>query len=214
MVDQIGVALDNARLFSENEKALNDLRHSMSSLRSQAWEEMLQKRLVLGYHGDSSGIQPIREADTGYEMTITQQEEETDFREASNVHIPLKIRDQVLGYVEAQKPQGEGGWSNDEVVLMNTIVDQLGVALENARLFEESLRKAERERILADITGRVRSSTDINFILQTAVQDLAEALRVPRGAIRLFKHAAHSQENRNHDFPTSQISGNGGSSNE
>jgi GAF domain-containing protein len=62
MVDQVGTALDNARLFTESEQALKNLRRSVGDLNRQAWHESLQERAILGYHGDASGIQPIEEA--------------------------------------------------------------------------------------------------------------------------------------------------------
>jgi GAF domain-containing protein len=130
------------------------------------------------------------------------------------VQIPLKVRDQVLGVVEAYKSQAGKEWSKDEINIMKTLVDQLGVAIENARLYEQSQRKAEREKILSEITSKVRASTDINVILQTAVQDLAEALHVPKGAIRLIQPDAHSQNGEIKPIPPVHASGNGGSSNE
>jgi GAF domain-containing protein/HAMP domain-containing protein len=211
MVDQVGTALDNARLFTESEQALKNLRRSVGDFNRQAWHESLQERAILGYHGDASGIQPIEEAQIGANSDVGEQHDQTNL---SSVQIPLKVRDQVLGIVEAHKPQAGGNWSKDEINLINTLVDQLGVAIENARLYEESQHKAERERVIAEITGRVRSSTDINIILQTAVQDLAETLRVPKGAIRLIRSDAHSQDWGTKSVPTSHISGNGGTSNE
>jgi len=213
MVDQVGTALDNAHLFSENEQTLKTLRRSIGEINRQAWQEVLQERVVLGYHGDASGIQPIGEELVGSNESVIV-EKPSGQTSASCVKIPLKVRDQVLGVVEAQKSQMGKEWSKDEINLINTIVDQLGVAIENARLYEQSQRKAERERILAEITGRVRASTDINVILQTAVQDLAEALRVPKGAIRLIRPETHDQDLGVNSIPPTHASGNGGSSNE
>ena len=56
-----------------------------------------------------------------------------------------------------------------------------------AQILDENVFRldAEQERLLSEITATARSSTDINLILQTAMQELAEALRIPRGAIQL-----------------------------
>ena len=209
MVDQVGIALDNARLFAESEEALKNLRRSVGEIDRQTWRETLQERAILGYRGDASGVQPIEDGQAASEEDANAGEH----AELPGIRIPLKVRNQILGIVEAHKPQLDEEWSKDEIELMKTLVDQLGVAIENARLYEVSTRTAERERILAEITGRVRSSTDINVILQTAVQELSEALQVPRGSIRLIRTTAHSQEAGVRNIPAGS-SGNGGSSNE
>jgi GAF domain-containing protein/HAMP domain-containing protein len=212
MVDQVGIALDNAHLFVENEQALRNIRRSVADINRQAWQDTLQSRAILGYRGDATGIQPIDTTQTG--ILDKPEKKQTERSITGNVQIPLKVRDQVLGIVEASRSQSGREWSKEEINLMNTLVEQIGIAIENARLFEESRRKAERERILSEITGRVRSSTDINIILQTAVQDLAEALHVPKGAIRLIKPEAQSDDAGPNILPISQPPGNGGTSNE
>jgi len=99
--------------------------------------------------------------------------------------LPIRLRDQVLGVIEARKPDHAGPWSQDEIEQLTSLVDQLSVTLENARLYEDTQNRAEHERILAEITTKVRATTDINTIMQTAMLELATALNVPQGAIRL-----------------------------
>jgi GAF domain-containing protein len=210
MADQVSVALDNARLFNESEQALKALRRSIGEYRRQAWQETIQARTVIGYRGDAHGLRPI-----GDTKPIAESNPEIDLQggEASipHVQIPIKIRDQVLGMIDARKPQTAGEWSQEEINLMNGLIDQLGVALENARHYEESQRRAEREKILADITGHVRSTADFNEIMQTAIKELSEALHVPRGSIRLIQAGGQNPEL----MPKSKgdDSGNGGSFN-
>jgi uncharacterized membrane protein YccC len=69
--------------------------------------------------------------------------------------------------------------------VLETISEQLGIALENARLFQETQRQAYRERVVADVSGKVWSSTNIEAILQTTVQELAQALDLSASAIHL-----------------------------
>jgi GAF domain-containing protein len=69
-------------------------------------------------------------------------------------------------------------WTQDEIEFLQTLNEQLGVALESARLYEETRKRAERERLTGQITARMRASNDPNEILQTAVGELRKALRV------------------------------------
>ncbi|HNT22960.1 MAG TPA: GAF domain-containing protein [Anaerolineales bacterium] len=177
MADQVAVALDNANLFAESEDAIQALRRSYGELSRKAWVDAIRLRRTAGYIGDATGVRPLHAHSP---VSQAQAAEGT----SSTLSLPIKVRDQLLGYIEARKPQASE-WSKDEQSLMETLIDQLGVALENARLYEDTQKRAEQERLLSDITAKVRSSTDINLILQTAMQELAEALRIPRGAIQL-----------------------------
>ena len=187
MADQVAVALDNARLFTESEEAIHALRRSYGELSRQAWVETIRGRRTAGYTGNASGIHPLH-AQPLSDRSLSDRPLVTPApagEERTTLALPIKVRDQLLGVIEARKPSQAGQWTKDEQTLMETLVDQLGVALENARLYEDTQQRAVQERLLSDITAKVRSSTDVNVILQTAMQELATALRVPRGAIQL-----------------------------
>jgi hypothetical protein len=62
---------------------------------------------------------------------------------------------------------------------------QITTAIDVARVFEQIERRAYRERQISEITSKVRASTNVDIILQTAVQELAEALDIPKGTIQL-----------------------------
>ncbi|MEK6220847.1 MAG: hypothetical protein N2D54_01195, partial [Chloroflexota bacterium] len=72
-----------------------------------------------------------------------------------------------------------------EIQFLESVIEQIAAALENARLFEETQRLAQRERISADVSGKVWASTDVDNILQTAVQELGKALNASGGSIKL-----------------------------
>ena len=100
--------------------------------------------------------------------------------------VPIKIHgDIVVAVIETHKPIDKGPWATQEIETLEAISEQLGIALENARLFEETQRLAQRERIAAEVAGRIWSSTDVDTILQTAVQEIGKALNVSQGMIRL-----------------------------
>jgi len=112
---------------------------------------------------------------------------------------PVKVRGHVIGVIDAQKPEDAGEWTPEEVAVLETITEQLGAALESARLFEETsaerdrtallLREiqahARREALIREITGKVRATTDLETILQTTVTEVSKALGTSHGAIRL-----------------------------
>jgi GAF domain-containing protein len=61
----------------------------------------------------------------------------------------------------------------------------MALAAENLRLLDETQRRATRERLVSEITAKVRASMDVDTILQTAVRELGAALGTDRAFVQL-----------------------------
>src|SRR5690606_11779122 len=92
--------------------------------------------------------------------------------------------------VEWELPQVD--FSYEKLLLAEELVNRLAVSLDNARLFEESQRTVERERVVNSITAKFSTQTDIDQILQTAVREVGQVLHVPEVNIRLTLGASGS----------------------
>lgn len=180
LADQVAVALDNARLLAQRQSELEDAQRSYQRLTQSAWDALLLASGPLGYRADPEGLSAVTMID-GEPGQVMQPISE----DGLTLTLPVRVRGQVLGYMQATRPASVQSWTDEDLTLVNGLLEQLGVALDNARLYSASQRSADRERVLSSITGRVRSSTSVDAILQTAVRQLAEALKVPRGSIRL-----------------------------
>ena len=86
--------------------------------------------------------------------------------------------------------------------LAQTIAGQIATTIENANLFEQAVRRAERERQVTEITAKIRSSNDPNEIMETAIAELKMALTKTSGKIKKTtrKHPPH---------PGNKLPGNG-----
>jgi len=112
--------------------------------------------------------------------------EKYDHGQYLRVFMPIKLRERVIGVIEAAyNKRQKGRVSDDEVQMLAAFMDQAAVALENVRLFEQTQRRAQRERRIYEITNRLRRSPDISAILQTAVNELGQTLKVDRAMVRL-----------------------------
>jgi GAF domain-containing protein len=76
-------------------------------------------------------------------------------------------------------------WTRDEFMIVQSIAGQIGLALENARLFEETSRRAGREQVIAEVTRQVWSSESLEGVMRTAVAQLGDALAASRVIIHL-----------------------------
>jgi len=191
MADQVAVAIDNARLFAQNQAALDAERRAYGQLSREAWRELLRTRPGWGYRYDRQVTVPVdgdwpeemrRAEETG--RTIRSYKED-DGEGGTTLAVPITVRDRVVGVLRFRKDEGGEPWVDEEINLLETLVAQLGVALESARLYRDTQQRAVREQLVADITTRVRTSVDIQRILQTAVRELGGALGTDRAFIQL-----------------------------
>ncbi len=103
----------------------------------------------------------------------------------SELCTPLKIGDRVIGCVNVESPLPDA-FSNDDERLLNTLANQAAIAIENARLFEETRRRAVRQAALNAIIGAsARAGTSLDEILKIALQQTLKALSLDMGVIWL-----------------------------
>ncbi|CAG0926660.1 Nitrogen fixation regulatory protein [Thermoflexales bacterium] len=94
---------------------------------------------------------------------------------ASLVYVPLKIGAQAMGILSVQSYQ-INAYNADTVQLVGNVANQVAIAIQNARLFNEAQARARREQTLREITSHVRGSTDPEVIVHTAIRELGTAL--------------------------------------
>jgi GAF domain-containing protein len=70
--------------------------------------------------------------------------------------------------------------NDDQMDLIRAVAERVAISAENARLFDETTRRAERERLVSDITGKIRSVNDPQSMIQTAMEELRKALGASR----------------------------------
>jgi len=99
--------------------------------------------------------------------------------------VPVKFRDQVIGVIHIEAAEKNRKWTEGEITVVQSISDRAAFALENARLFEETSRRAEQEETIAHITTQIGASTDFNRILQTTIEELGRTLGATRTFIQL-----------------------------
>jgi GAF domain-containing protein len=104
----------------------------------------------------------------------------------SQLGIPLKIGENVLGAIDVQHSQPDA-FGEDDISVLQILADQVAVAVQNVRLFEQTLSRAEREKSVVEITSKIRESRDVESMLQTALRELQSALGAQVGRIRLVR---------------------------
>jgi GAF domain-containing protein len=70
-------------------------------------------------------------------------------------------------------------------VLIEDVTRQLAQTIESLRLFEDVQRRAAREQLVGEVTGRIRESLKLETILETAAHEIGEALGLVALEVRL-----------------------------
>lgn len=179
VVDQIGVAIGNARLFTEVQAALEAERRAYGEISRQAWMQMARSRAISGYYSDDRGVVPIGDIGQPQRQILSGQDG------PESLSMPIKVREQVIGVIDAQKPEGSGEWTEEELALLETMADQLGVALDSARLYQDTQRRAAQDRLIGDVTARIRETLDVETVLRTAIREMGTTLGIPRIELRM-----------------------------
>ena len=190
---QIAIALENRRLFDQTRAALEEVETTQRRYLGQQWEKYLvtaadkSAGFVDGPLGltatDSLWLPEMEQAlEVGEPIFVVGSEGPS---QRSALALPLKLRGMPIGVLEFYEEGARREWSNDEQALVQALADQAVLALENARLFEDTQARAQREQLINQITARVRASTDMQTILRTTSEELTRVLDLPWARIRL-----------------------------
>jgi len=160
-------------------------RRIYQELSRESWQELLRTQLALGFLSDARDTVPAGDLWRPEMKVALNTGQTTPGEGATTMAVPIKVRGQVIGVVDGRKPQDAGEWTQEEIELLEALTDQLNVALEGARLYQDSQRRAVREQMTREITDKMRRAVNVEGILQTAVDELFSVLGTSRAFVRL-----------------------------
>ena len=191
MADQVAVAIDNARLYSDAQEALEAERRAYGVQTRETWSALTRARTNWGYiatRKPESDQLAVLELEKDWHPDMLQAQasgQRVQSQDAGPVVIPIRARDQVIGVLRFDRGDDGSPWSDEDVALLETLTDQLGQTLERAQLYEDSQRRAAREQLVGEVTGRIRQETELEDIFRTAVDEIQQALGLEQLVIRL-----------------------------
>jgi GAF domain-containing protein/HAMP domain-containing protein len=99
--------------------------------------------------------------------------------------VPMIIGGEVIGVIIAQDTHREHRFSEEDQRLLSTLAAQVAVVVRNAWLLESTRQQAQQEKLLNEISDKIRRSVDIETILKTTAEELGRALGAERASIEI-----------------------------
>jgi GAF domain-containing protein len=163
MTDQIALAIENIRLVEQSRSAFHNLESINVDKIARDWRERLGSQ-VIGFTYTPFGVKQISDENLVGNME--------DIESQQTFKIPINLRGKEIGSISLMRKSNESTWAETEKEMVRQIATQVALAIENARLLEESQSRAVREQTVNEFTSRFSRSLDIDTLLQNAVQEI------------------------------------------
>jgi len=177
LAEQIAIAIQNANLFNETQKALDTVRMGYAETSRNAWTKILHNQPRIGFLATSPGTVQVHSdhLDANLARTI-QSGELVSGNDGLTISLPIKVRGQVIGAIRMKKSEISESWTQDETNLAIALSEQVSGALESARLYKESQQLAARESLISDVSARINAVSQTDAILRETVQELGQVI--------------------------------------
>lgn len=113
-------------------------------------------------------------------------------RPKSYLGVPLIAGGEAIGVISLQNLDREHAFAESEVRLLTTLATNMGVALESARLFAETQRRASEMAALTEIGREVSATLDLATVLDRITRRGCELLAGETAAVYLLEPDGHT----------------------
>jgi GAF domain-containing protein len=197
IADQLAAAIDKTQVVESLQNSVTTLQTAYSQISGNAWKKQIQNQTGLfAYRFKNQQVENVlvqlpeaeKALKTGEKVISAHLIDDVTQTPFTNIALPIKIQDQVLGVLNIRVNRETV--PTDLLTLFDNSLDRLSLALENARLLEEVQSRADQEHIVSQITTKLRSSIDVDSILETAASELGKTMGVSEVVIQLLENAS------------------------
>ncbi len=162
--EQLGVVLANLQLTAEMRTTVERVALLNRRLSGEAWDRYRAGRAQL-------------RVESGH----------VEFPAGTPEHqlqVPIVVRGETIGAFNVADNNLERSWNEDELSMLQTIAGEVALAIDNARLIEQTQRTAQREKDIADAADQIHHSMNLETILNTALGEIVRITGVEDVAIQ------------------------------
>lgn len=177
LADQIAIAIENSRLFSQAREALKESEVAFGRYVQQEWGSFARQVRNTGYIFDGKRTIPLEERKTPEKIrSLPQTGRLTLEKETRDLAVPIRLRGQIIGYLDVKPKNENRKWTQDDLSLLEAAAERTALALENSRLVDSAQRRASRERTIGEIATKIGTVSDMEAIMQATVEELGRRI--------------------------------------
>jgi GAF domain-containing protein len=210
LADQVAIAISNANLVAQTQELLESERRAYRDITRMNWREFSQSQHTPGYVRTRAGLEPLDISST----PVTAYHDPGTHVEADNPQVlltPVIVRGEQIALLRTRKPDYAGSWAPSEIQILNEMANQLALALESARAYQETQTRATRERIAAQVTADIRQNLDLESMLQTATREVRRSMGLSRVVIQIVPPGKETTVEVDQDSDQAEKNTNGNS---
>jgi len=198
LADQLALAIENARLLEESQSTLRELETLYGQRAREAWQGRAARQPAT-YLYDRVSVEPVSSLAPEVEDLLSPDRsaivQDEDVRQLVS---PIRLRGQSLGSIALRQDSKEEPWSAEELALVDEISTQIGLALENARLFEETQQRAERLSVVNRVSSAANTALTQDELLESVYEQISPTFQSDSCFIALYDQEAKVMEFRFH----------------
>lgn len=103
----------------------------------------------------------------------------------SELAVPLRVRNRIVGVLDIQRNR-QDGFDKEDLTVLEILGSQMGTAIENARLFQETRRRYEAMVALHDTSLDIISELNMGVLLEALLRRGAQLLGAQAGSLWLY----------------------------
>ncbi|HSQ16066.1 MAG TPA: GAF domain-containing protein [Anaerolineales bacterium] len=192
LADQLAVAIKNTRLVGELEDRLSEINSMYRRVTQESLSRVTHGGQPLGFQYDLLSVQAGQQSLPAAVMEQLHRGQKVGIQEVvqgvlkSRLLVPLMLYDQIIGVLGFDQDDPQHQWSDDEIVIIEAVSNQVIMALDNARLLDETQLRTDQLRLLQDITATAVAHTSLRELGAHVSQKLRLGLDVERCVIALL----------------------------
>ena len=163
VAEQLGVVLTNLQLASEMQTTLERVALLNRRLSGETWGSYLASR----------------------EHWIVESGQAVPIQAVGGLQVPIVVRGETIGTFDVADARAGRQWHEDELTMLQTVAGEVALAIENARLIEQTQRTAQREKDIASAADKIHRAINLDAMLQTAVEEVMRIAGTTEVAIQL-----------------------------
>jgi GAF domain-containing protein len=175
LADQVSLAIQNARLFDQTQKALSEAEVVSRQNLHQAWSRLPKTQKISGYKYSITGTTPLEDNEPGSQGKSSKRE----------MDVPINFRGETIGTLTVQVPPDER-ISPDQIDLIKAVAERVALSAENARLFDETQKRAAQLESLNEMGRVVSQQIELKGVLRASYDQLTRIVELDAYIVSLL----------------------------